>query len=243
MSNDGVAAVEKALSLLDCFQAGKQSLSLTALAKAADIPVTTVYRLMNSLERKGYVVRSHEGIYSLGHRLQYLGKLYERSFRLSAVVEPILRDLAAVTGASASYSVVERGRWLCLFRVDPADGLRITRVPGVLRDFDNTPTSDVLRYWGLNERVFDRAPSLPVFKSGARSAHTAASAMPIFGALDQFVAALTLSGAVSTLEAVADSGPLMTRHVNAAKHLSRTLGASIEFCDRIFILAMRDSRA
>ncbi|CAG9253816.1 hypothetical protein PCAR4_350124 [Paraburkholderia caribensis] len=50
MSNTGVAAVEKALSLLDCFQPGKESLSLAALCKATDIPLITVYRLMNSLK-------------------------------------------------------------------------------------------------------------------------------------------------------------------------------------------------
>lgn len=241
MSNKGVAAVEKALSLLDCFQPGKESLSLAVLAKATGIPVTTVYRLMNSLERMSYVVRSREGVYSLGHRLHYLGRLYEQSYRLSAVVEPMLRELAMETGASASYSVVERGRWLCLFRVDPAEGLRITRVPGDLRDFDNTPTSDVLRYWGLKEPVFDRFPTLPIFKSGARNVHTAASAMPIFGAGDQFLAALTLSGAASSLEAARTDGSSVAQHVGAAMDLSRRLGASAKLCERIYIQVTNDS--
>lgn len=241
MSNAGVATVEKALSLLDCFQPGKESLSLAVLAKATGIPVTTVYRLMNSLERMSYVVRSGEGAYSLGHRLHYLGKLYEQSFQLSVVVEPILRELATATGASASYSVVERGRWLCLFRVDPAEGLRVTRVPGDLRDFDNTPTSDVLRYWGLNEHVFDRVPALPIFKSGARDVHTAASALPIFGVGDEFLGALTLSGAASSLEAARTDGSSVARHIGAAMDLSCLLGASAALCERTYIQATNDS--
>ncbi len=241
MSNTGVAAVEKALSLLDCFQPGKESLSLAALAKTTGIPVTTVYRLMNSLERMSYVIRSDEGIYSPGHRLHYLGKLYEQSFSLSAMVEPTLRDLATATGASASYSVAERGRWLCLFRVDPMEGLRITRIPGDVRDFDNTPTSDVLRYWGLEEPVFDCAPALPIFKSGARNVHTAASALPVFGAGDQFLAALTLSGSASSLEAARTDGSSIARHVSAAMDLSRRLGASAALCERVYSRAMSGS--
>ncbi|CAB3743741.1 helix-turn-helix domain-containing protein [Paraburkholderia rhynchosiae] len=55
MSNEAVAAVEKALSLLDCFQPGKESLSLALRARTTGIPVTTVYGLMNSLKRKCYV--------------------------------------------------------------------------------------------------------------------------------------------------------------------------------------------
>lgn len=241
MSNTGVAAVEKALSLLDCFQPGKASLTLAVLAKATGIPVTTVYRLMNSLERMNYVVRSGEGVYSLGHRLHYLGKLHEQSFCLAAVVEPILLDLATAARASASYSVIERGKWLCLFRVDPVEGLRITRVPGDLRDFDNTPTSDVLRYWGLKEPIFDRFPALPIFKSGARNVHTAASAMPVFGAGDQFLAALTLSGAASSLEAARADGSSVTRHVDAARDLSHRLGASAALCERVYVQATNDS--
>jgi DNA-binding MarR family transcriptional regulator len=103
MGNDGVAAVEKALSLLDCCKLGAASQTLASLSQASGMHKTTVYRLMNSLERMGYVVRSQAGEYSLGHRVLYLGKLFEQSFQLSAVVEPVLYGLAAETKESASY--------------------------------------------------------------------------------------------------------------------------------------------
>ena len=76
MGNEGVVAVEKALSLLDCFKPGAESQSLAMLAQASGMHKTTVYRLMNSLERMGYVVRAQSGNYSLGHLVLYLGKLY-----------------------------------------------------------------------------------------------------------------------------------------------------------------------
>ena len=102
MGNDGVAAVEKALALLDCFKPGAEALTLAALAQASGMHKTTVYRLMNSLERMSYVIRSESGAYSLGPRLLYLGKLYEQSFHLSSVVEPVLHALAAATRESRS---------------------------------------------------------------------------------------------------------------------------------------------
>lgn len=82
MGNEGVVAVEKALALLDCFRPGDESLTLTALAQLSGYHKTTVYRLMNSLERMNYVVRHEDGNYALGPRLLYLGKLYEQSFHL-----------------------------------------------------------------------------------------------------------------------------------------------------------------
>lgn len=197
--NDGVAAVEKALALLDCFTEERNSFSLTALAKASGQPVTTTLRLLNSLARMSYVIRTESGAYGLGHRLLYLGKLFERSFRLESVVVPVLKRLANATGASASYSIAGDARWRCLFRVEPAEGLRLSRASG-LRDFDQTATNDVIRHWGCGEPVFDQPPQLPIFKSGSRDAHTVAFVTPVFSAGNKFAGALTLSGAASTLE-------------------------------------------
>ena len=234
MGNEGVAAVEKALSLLDCFRPGAESQSLAALAQASGIHKTTVYRLMNSLERMGYVVRSETGNYSLGHRVLYLGKLYEQSFRLASVVEPALRALAALTKESASYYVHDNGERLCLFRVEPSEGLRETRLAGTSLPLDDTAISQVIRFWGLGEPIFTEQPTLPLFTAGARDVHTAAFATPIFGAGDKFMAALTLSGPASRLTAADASGALNRAQLDAAADLSRRLGASAELCSKLY---------
>ncbi|WP_321897183.1 IclR family transcriptional regulator [Paraburkholderia heleia] len=234
MGNEGVAAVEKALSLLDCFRPGAESHSLSALAQASGMHKTTVYRLMNSLERMGYVVRSQTGDYSLGHRVLYLGKLYEQSFRLASVVEPALRALAALTKESASYYVHDKGERLCLFRVEPSEGLRETRLAGTSLPLDDTAISQVIRFWGLGEPIFREQPTLPLFTAGARDVHTAAFATPIFGAGDKFMAALTLSGPASRLSEADASGALDRAQLDTAADLSRRLGASADLCSKLY---------
>ncbi|MBN3850135.1 IclR family transcriptional regulator [Paraburkholderia sp. Ac-20342] len=234
MGNEGVQSVEKALALLDCFKPGAESLSLAALAQASGMHKTTVYRLMNSLERTNYVIRSEAGMYSLGPRVLYLGKLYEQSFHLSSVVEPILHALAAATKESASYYVLGNSQRLCLFRAEPAEGLRETRLPGTSLPLDDTAIGCVLRFWALGEPVFDATPDIPLFTSGARDQHTAAFATPVFGAEDKCVAALTLSGPASRLEAAHESGEFKGLQLRAAFDLSRKLGASIGLCERMY---------
>ncbi|KND58590.1 Transcriptional regulator, IclR family [Candidatus Burkholderia verschuerenii] len=234
MGNEGVAAVEKALSLLDCFRPGAESQSLAALAQVSGMHKTTVYRLMNSLERMGYVVRLQTGNYSLGHRVLYLGKLYEQSFHLSSVVEPALHALAALTKESASYYVHENGERLCLFRVEPSEGLRETRLAGTSLPLDDTAISQVIRFWGMGEPIYDEQPALPLFTAGARDVHTAAFATPIFGAGDKFMAALSLSGPASRLSAAHSSGALDRAQLDAAADLSRRLGASASLCSRFY---------
>ena len=234
MGNDGVVAVERALALLDCFKLGKEKLSLAALASASGMHKTTVYRLMNSLERMGYVVRSEDSAYALGARLLYLGKLYEQSFHLSSVVEPVLFALAAQTKESASYYVLDKGTRLCLFRAEPSEGLRETRLAGTSLPLDDTAIGQVIRYWGLKEPIFDESPTIPLFTSGARDVHTAAFATPVFGADGEFMAALTLSGPASRLHAACETGEMVAPQLQAASDLSRRLGASMVFCERTY---------
>ncbi|HAH13163.1 MAG TPA: IclR family transcriptional regulator, partial [Pantoea agglomerans] len=161
MGNEGVIAVEKALALLDCFRPGEESLTLTALAQLSGYHKTTVYRLMNSLERMNYVIRRDNGVYTLGPRLLYLGKLYEQSFHLASIVQPELHALATATGESATWYVIENGQRLCLFRAEPSEELRETRLPGTYLPLDTSAIVQVLRYWGLNEPLFDSVPELP----------------------------------------------------------------------------------
>ncbi|WP_250508309.1 MULTISPECIES: IclR family transcriptional regulator [unclassified Caballeronia] len=234
MGNDGVIAVERALGLLDCFKLGKEKLSLAALATASGMHKTTVYRLMNSLERMGYVVRSDDGTYRLGHRVLYLGKLYEQSFHLSSVVEPVLFSLAAATKESASYYVLDNGKRLCLFRAEPSEGLRETRLAGTSLPLDDTAIGQVIRYWGLREPIFSEPPLIPFFASGPRDVHKAGFATPVFGPGEEFMAALTLTGPTSRLSVARETRELIAPQLRAASALSRRLGASAAFCERMY---------
>lgn len=234
MGNEGVVAVEKALSLLDCFKPGEESLTLTALAQASGQHKTTVYRLMNSLERMHYVIRRENGSYSLGPRLLYLGKLYEQSFHLANIVQPELHALAASTGESASWYVIEEGQRLCLFRAESSEGLRETRLAGSSLPLDNSAIGQVLRYWGLNEPLFEQPPELPLYTSGIRDPHIAAFSLPVFGQGDELAAALAITGPVSRLTPEHNENGVARSMHETAYRLSTRLGASKGFCDRFY---------
>ncbi|MEZ3498416.1 IclR family transcriptional regulator [Pantoea sp. KPR_PJ] len=234
MGNEGVVAVEKALSLLDCFKPGEEALTLTALAQASGQHKTTVYRLMNSLERMHYVIRRENGTYSLGPRLLYLGKLYEQSFHLASIVQPELHALAASTGESASWYVIEDGQRLCLFRAESSEGLRETRLAGSSLPLDNSAIGQVLRFWGLNEPLFDQTPALPLYSSGIRDPHIAAFSLPVFGEGDKLSAALAITGPVSRLTLDRSENGVAPLMQETAYRLSTRLGASKSFCDRFF---------
>lgn len=234
MGNEGVVAVEKALALLDCFRPGDDSLTLTRLAQLSGYHKTTVYRLMNSLERMHYIIRHEDGTYTLGHRLLYLGKLYEQSFQLAKIVQPELQALAQASCESASWYVIEGGQRLCLFRAENSQGLRHSNLPGSQFPMDDSAIGKVLRHWGLKETLAETGETLPFYTSGARDPHTAAFAMPVFGVHEKLIAALALTGPSSRLTADRKENGISQLMTEAADRLSVKLGASKLFCEEFY---------
>ena len=62
MSEDRVEAVERALTILEAFREGEESLSLAALAEKTGFYKSTILRLAASLERFGYLAREPSGM-------------------------------------------------------------------------------------------------------------------------------------------------------------------------------------
>ncbi len=144
----GVAAVDRALSLLSVFRGGDDSLSLTELAERTGLYKSTVLRLLASLEHAGVIQRQEDGRYRLGAELARLAAVYTASFSLESLVMPVLRDLVEATGESAAYHVRERRGhdWVrvCLYRVDSPHVLRDHVNPGDVLPADRGAGARVL---------------------------------------------------------------------------------------------------
>lgn len=232
MSNDGVTAVERAMAVLDCFQLDADRLSLADFAQRLPLHKTTIYRLLNSLVRTRYVVRHADGRYSPGPRVLYLGRVYERSFKLSDVVVPHLRELSRETGETASYYVKSEQQRLCLFRIQPREGVHDQLVPGSLLPFDDSATGQIFHVWVVGDRAIETPAGLPTYSSGLYNQFTTSWSVPVFGDQDTFIAALTLSGLAQRVE------PASARHTQLlmarAHAISAALGASANWCEAIY---------
>ncbi|WP_191579334.1 IclR family transcriptional regulator [Achromobacter insolitus] len=233
MSNDGVVAVERALSVMDCFRPGAEHLSLADFANRLPLHKTTIFRLLNSLARCGYVVREPDGRYGLGPRVLFLARVYERGFDLEAVVMPVLERLSADTGESAAYYVEggEPGQRLCLFRHQPHEGLHSQVIAGSVMPPDKSSTGQVFAIWAQGERR-DQV-RLPIFSCGARDPYTSSWSVPIIGQEDRFVGALTIAGPSVRLKTV-DAASFEALILERADELSRRLGASSDMRDVLY---------
>jgi len=101
-----VPALERGLLLLQAFSKDKPVQSLGVLAKELGLPRATTFRLANTLEHLGFLIRDEEsGEYRVGAAALKLGWTYLTGLELPEIAHPFLADLRYRTGASVHMAV------------------------------------------------------------------------------------------------------------------------------------------
>ena len=114
----GLELISKAGAVLDILEQHKEA-SAADLAAALGEPLSSVYRLLQSLTTTGWVDRgSRRGAYRLGLSLMTIGGLVEDHLDIREASLPSLRELVDATGVT-SFLCVRRGqRAVCLERIE-----------------------------------------------------------------------------------------------------------------------------
>lgn len=120
----GVAAVARALRILDAFRQGDTELTLGELARRTRLHKTTVLRIARTLGAARYLVRLPSGSWRLGPAAGWLGTRYHRGFDHAVLIEPELRELVRRTGESAAFYIREADTRICVVRVDGPQPIR-----------------------------------------------------------------------------------------------------------------------
>jgi len=129
--NRKVPLLEKALSILEIIGNDDTSLTINEIAKLSGIPLSSLYRVMNTLTELGFVTKDpNTKTYSLGLKLLYLGNQVKRQLSLVKIVRPFLERLTEKTGETSNLVLEERGEAIYVERVDSPNPLRITHMIG-----------------------------------------------------------------------------------------------------------------
>jgi IclR family KDG regulon transcriptional repressor len=120
-----VSAVDRALLLLECL-AEHPDIGVTELAERTGNTKSLVFRLLFTLEQRGYVHKDAERrTYSLGYRPLLLADHARRQSRLIAVAERHMDELAAATGENVLLLVREDLHSVCIAMRQSKQPLRI----------------------------------------------------------------------------------------------------------------------
>ncbi|HWM83975.1 MAG TPA: IclR family transcriptional regulator [Pseudolabrys sp.] len=95
-----VRSVQRALDLLGCFSEGRSNITLSEAARLTDLPVSTVSRLLATLESAGFLRRTASG-YACGTQLMQIGLSALQNLSSFEIAEPHLIRLTEQTGESS----------------------------------------------------------------------------------------------------------------------------------------------
>ncbi len=223
----GVAAVDRALTILDAFcESGGDALTLATLATKTGLYKSTILRLLVSLENFGYIRQLEDGRYKLGSKPSQLGVVYHNSFQLEELVNPVLRKLVELTEENTTFFIREGEHQVCLFRVNTTLSVREQIHPGSrFKINEGGAAPKAFRHYEKLTAADITANNFCFYSSGERDPDMAGVACPIFDQNDSLIGVMAVAGPLFRLtkKRQKDVGKLLTEE---AIKLSISLGAS-----------------
>ena len=196
-AGEGVAAVERALSIVAALETADQPMMLAELAVRTGFYKSTILRLLSSLIPTGYVTRLPDSSYDLGPTAFRLGVAFTRKNALGHHVMPALQELVDRGTESASFHVrQDADNRVCLFRVNSRhatlDRVEAGHSYALLR---GAAGHIILAYAGSTGKRYDAIHATGFDVSlGERDPSCAAVAAPVFGPRGMLVGVISLSG-------------------------------------------------
>jgi DNA-binding IclR family transcriptional regulator len=170
--------LERTFGILEVFTETRPEWSTTDIARALDLPVPTVHRILAALRRLGYVSQHEETKrFRLGLGALALGERARAVVDLRPVAIGPLRRLSEATGETALLTVLTpgRNRGVCLERVETSQPLRLSVQPGRQLPLHAGASQKALLAFMSGEDI-DRVISQPLERC-CRSTITSAAAM------------------------------------------------------------------
>lgn len=168
----GVQSVERALTLLELLARQEEGARLSDLAAESGLAVSTVHRLLTTLERRRYAQSDAAGRWHVGRQAFAVGQAYSARRSFVAPAMPFLRQLRDATRETANLGILEDAEVVTICQAESREITRAIAPPG-----GRTPVlasgmgKAILATWedAAIERLMDRLGVRPMTARGLAS--------------------------------------------------------------------------
>lgn len=222
-SRDSVRAVDRAIDILQAFTYEDTMLTLGQICAVVDLPKTTVYRSLTTLEKRGLVaVDQLSGQYHLGYEMIKFGAIAQECNTLSAIAHDEMQAISQNTEQTCNIYVRDGTERLCIAQIAGSQYVRRYSYLGARyplycgagkillayadKDFQNQYFEQVTLERFTERTVSDKdllrreiaeiAEKGYSVSIGERDASTAMVSAPLFDYTKKCIAAITISGPV-----------------------------------------------
>lgn len=151
----GVRVLHKTLDILEVIKSRDAGYRLADLARAVGMPKATVYRILTTLEGRGYLDRTSDGSYRMAKKLFDLQRSVSLEQVLTRVAQPVMERLAASSKETVNLGILDAGEVVVLNTVESPQAVRMSSKIGNRRHLHSTALGKVFLA-GLPNKEFLR---------------------------------------------------------------------------------------
>jgi DNA-binding IclR family transcriptional regulator len=148
-------SIGRALDVLECFPGGSSAFSLTELAQIISMPESSLFRILVTLESRGYLTQEKDGTYSLAKKVLN-GRLWERAQTMRELLKPEMLRLARRFNETTSLAFLFEDRISVLESIESLHDIRaINKVGRLLPPYASSMGKAITAFQdpGLTERI------------------------------------------------------------------------------------------
>lgn len=140
----GVRVLHKTLDILETLKENRSGVRLADLARAVQMPKPTVYRIVATLEARGYLDRSENGSYRMAKKLFDLQREGSFEQNLNRVAEPIMQELVDFCKETVNLGILDAGEVVVINTIESPQAVRMSSKIGNRRHLHATALGKIL---------------------------------------------------------------------------------------------------
>jgi len=154
-TRQGILVLHKTLDILESIRESHSGLGLAELARALNLPKPTAYRIVATLESRGYIARDPSGRFRITRKLFDLQQNDSDEQQLLRVAQPVVEKLVESCRETVNLGTLDAGEVVVILTLESPQSIRMTSKVGNRRYLHSTALGKVLLS-GLSEKEVQR---------------------------------------------------------------------------------------
>lgn len=151
----GVRVLHKTLDILETIKSRDTGFKLAELARTVELPKATVYRILTTLEGRGYLDRAADGSYRMARKMFDLQRSESEEQILNRIAQPIMERVLIATKETVNLGILDAGEVVVINTLESPQAVRMSSKIGNRRHLHSTGLGKVFLA-GLPEKEFMR---------------------------------------------------------------------------------------
>jgi len=127
-----IRSIERALKLLKSYTNFKNEFSLKEMADTLKLNKSTVFRIIMTLKKEGFIEVGLKGRYKLGHEILLLASIIRDNMDIRKEAYGFMKKLAKETGETVILAVLQNYKAICVEKIESLQTVKITSQVGAM---------------------------------------------------------------------------------------------------------------